>query len=429
MKTQIYKLLAIFLFLFSWQVSAQVTRKPYLQSPTSSGIIVSWQSETGIIGEVNYGPIMSALDGKKLESEYEEIYHEVEITGLLPDTKYFYSVDGSTSGLEDQYFVTNPVIGSKTPVRIWVIADFGQSTSGQNERRLETVEQWKDFNSDYHANFILSLGDQTEDDSRYQLQHNYFDQLEKVLVNTPLFTVAGNHDNHDSMINYLATFALPSKAEAGGTASGTEKYYSFNYANIHVVVLSTEIEDSLGRKTQVDWLKKDLDNNKQDWLIVSMHRPFHSGGWHKTDIDEDAQIRRDDWLSILESHGVDLILQGHNHIYERSYLLDNVIGKTSTLKQENILNKGLGREDEDGAYRKKKGAPHQGSISVEVPGGGVASEHFELYPLFPVHFNGYEYEGSVVVDVKDNRMDVKFLCNEIDEKGSHIWDYFTIIKE
>ncbi len=152
----------------------------------------------------------------------------------------------------NQYFVTAPVAGDREPVRIWVISDFGQTNSDQNERRLETVASWKAFNNGIiHADFILSLGDQTEDDSRYQLQHNYFNQLEDVFINTPLFTAIGNHDNHDGMVNYLSTFALPSNAEAGGVASGTEKYYSFDYANIHVVVLCTEIEDEEGRKEQV----------------------------------------------------------------------------------------------------------------------------------------------------------------------------------
>lgn len=379
---------------------------------------------------MNYGTTISSLTENKTESAYEEIYHEVELTELIPQTKYYYTVDGSTTGTEEQYFVTAPPAGSSPPVRIWVIADFGQSNSDQNEERLETVGQWKTFNNDsYHADFVLSLGDQTEDDSRYQLQHNYFSQLEKVLKTTPLLTVVGNHDNHDSMVNYLSTFALPSNAEMGGIASGTEEYYSFDYANIHIVVLCTEIEDEEGRKKQIQWLKNDLDMNQQDWLIACMHRPFHSGGYHRTDIDEDAQIRRDDWLSILEDHGIDLVLQGHNHVYERSYMLDHLIGKTTTFSESNLISDRLGREDRDGALIKKKNEPHQGTVFVEVPGGGIASEDFELYSIFPVHFNGYEFEGSVVIDVQGHRMDVKFLCNEPDENGSHVWDYFTIMKK
>jgi len=430
MHSSLKNIIGVILCLFTINISAQVTRQPYLQMISPTGVTVSWQTDKAVIGKVYFGTDVNSLDQNKIESDYKEVYHEVEIAGLKPDTKYYYSVSGKPEGKEDLYFITAPPAGTIKPVRIWVISDFGQTNSKSNERRFETVDVWKSFNNDsYHADLVLSLGDQTEDDSRYQLQHNYFNQLEKVLVNTPLFTLIGNHDVHDSLRNYFSTFALPNKAESGGIASGTEKYYSFDYANIHVVTLCTEIKDDDEFKKQTEWLKEDLKNNKQNWLIACVHRPFHSGGHHRTDVDKDAQERRDAWLPLLEEHGVDIILQGHNHVYERSYLLDNLTGKTTTLKKKNIVNKGLGREDMDGAYVKKKNKPHQGTVFVEVPGGGVASKDFELYSIFPVHYNGYEYEGSLVIDVDDNKMNVKFLCDEKNEEGSHIWDYFTITKK
>ena len=161
-----------------------------------------------------------------------------------------------------------------------------------------------------------------------------------------------------------------------------------------------------------------------------MHRPFHSGGHHRSDDDEDGdfQKRRSAWLTLLEDHGVDLVLQGHNHVYERSYLLDNLIGTTRTLTPANKVDTSLGREDGTGAYRKKKSAPHQGTIFVTIPGGGVASGDFERYSIFPVFYSGRGREGSVVVDVDGARMDVTFLCDESDSRGSHVWDHFTIVK-
>ena len=348
---------------------------------------------------------------------------------MSPGTKYFYSVDGSAKGNNDQYFITAPKIGSKDSVRIWVISDFGQTSSKDNKRREETVDVWKKFNgNNTHADFVLSLGDQTEDDTRFQIQHNYFNQLEDVLKVSPLYTLEGNHDNHDKLVNYYKTFDHPKNGEAGGVASRTEDYYSFNYANIHIVVLSTEINDFSGG-AQEKWLREDLAGNKQDWLIACVHRPFHSGGHHRTNIDKIAAVERKAWLPILEDYGVDLILQGHNHQYERSYLIDNLIGVTTEIKEENIIDKGLGRENKDGAYIKKKGQSHQGTIFIEVAAGGHASNDFEHYQIFPVYYHSKNDEGSLVIDVVNNRMDVKFLCTEPDENNNHVWDYFTIIKK
>jgi hypothetical protein len=420
----------LLLFLVSFQAFAQVTRQPYLQTPTPTSVVVRWQSGTGDIGKIRYGTSLSSLARTIVESEDERIYHHVQITGLTPNTKYYFTVDGSSKGNEEQYFVTAPTVGSSAPVRIWAISDFGQTNSRENPRRLETVAQWKAFNNGYHASFVLSMGDQTEDDAVYQLQHNYFDVLEPVLKSSPLYTTVGNHDEHDSLYNYKRTFTIPLRGEAGGVASGAEEYYSFDYANIHVVSLCTEIHDDNGRKAQREWLKKDLDNNKQEWLIACMHQPFHSGGYHPSDEVEYGPPQRTDWLPILEDHGVDLVLQGHNHVYERSYLLDNLIGPTTTLTDANKKNTGDGREDGDGPYLKKKGAAHQGTVFITVAAGGTSNpaKTFRHYKIFPVYFPGSDYEGSVVIDVVGNKMDVKFLCDEKSTKGSHVWDYFTIMK-
>ena len=430
---RITNILWVPLILFSTGVEGQVTREPYLQIPAPSSVIVKWQTGTGIPGKVYYGTSVSNLNSSVKESEEERIYHEVKIGGLKPGTKYYYSVEDSSKGTDTQYFITPPEIGQSTPVRIWVISDFGQSNSDQNERRQQTVDQWKSFNNnDYHASFVLSLGDQTEDDAIYQIQHNYFSQLEKVLMSSPLYTTVGNHDNHDSTFNYLNTFSLPQKGEAGGIPSNNEKYYSFDYSNIHVVVLCTEIYDNVLRKAQTDWLKKDLENNRQGWLIACMHQPLHSAGYHPTDDDKSSLERRKEWLTILEDHGVDLILQGHNHVYERSYLVDNIIGNSTDLKDANKIDTCLGRTDSGGPYTKPAGCvPHKGTVFLTCTGGGVANstKYYPVpYSFIPVRFPGSDYEGSVVIDVNGNRMDVKFICDEANETGSHIWDYFTILK-
>lgn len=429
----IYRLgLWLLLFLLSIGVSAQVTHQPYLQIPTPNSMVIRWQTGTGVVGKLYYGTSISSITQNIKESEDEKIYHEVKITGLSSNTKYYYSVEGPSKGTEDQYFITPPDKGTSIPVRIWVISDFGQTNSADNERRLETIAQWKSFNNNYHASFVLSLGDQSEDDAIYQIQHNYFSQLENILKNSPLYTTIGNHDNHDSLYNYLKTFTLPAEADAGGIASHTEKYYSFDYSNIHVVVLCTEIDDDMSYKAQIEWLKKDLDKNRHKWLIACMHQPFHSGGYHPTDENESAQKRREDWLTVLEDNGVDLVLQGHNHVYERSYLVDNLIGKLTTITDANKINTGLGKLDKEGPYRKPSGnQPHKGTIFISCPGGGVANS-VKYYPapfsIFPVVFAGSDYEGSLVIDVNGNQMDVKFLCDEKNKQGSQIWDYFTIIK-
>jgi hypothetical protein len=426
------KLLWLLLMPFAFNLEGQVTRKPYLQIPTPTSMTVRWQTATGVIGKLYYGSSLSELTQSAPEPEVERIYHEVMVTGLQPGTKYYYSVSGPLQGDADQYFITPPEAGKPVPVRIWVISDFGQTSSAQNPRRIETLGWWEVFNGlNSHASFVLSLGDQTEDDAVYQIQHDYFNILEKVFINSPVYTTIGNHDNHDSLFNYLRTYTLPESAEAGGAPSGTEKYYSFDYSNIHVVVLCTEIYDEEGVKAQTDWLSRDLAKNHQPWLIACLHQPFHSGGHHNTDVNESMQIKRTEWLPILWNYDVDLILQGHNHIYERSYMVRNLIGKAMAVTKANKIDTCSGREEDGKPYYKKIGKTGQGTVFVTVAAGGVAnpSPKFVHFPIFPVYYSAPRIEGSVVVDVNNNRMDVRFLCDEPDASGSHIWDHFTIIKK
>jgi hypothetical protein len=107
-----------------------------------------------------------------------------------------------------------------------------------------------------------------------------------------------------------------------------------------------------------------------------------------------------------------------------------LIGKTTTLTEANKKNAGNGREDGDGPYIKKKGRPHQGTVFIAVAAGGTSNsiKDYRHYSIFPVYFPGSDYEGSVVIDVNGDRMDVKFLCDEKNDKGSHVWDSFTILK-
>jgi predicted phosphodiesterase len=423
----------LFLSLLSSMALAQVTRQPYLQLVTPTSIIVRWDTQTSEVGIVYYGSSATTLTSNQTESN-AKTKHEIAITGLLPKQKYYYSIAGSSGGASDQYFVTAPPAGSAQSTRIWVVSDFGQSNStSDNARRLETVGFWKAFNNDdVHADVLLSLGDQTEQDTEAQLQANYFNQLQDVLKSTPLFTVAGNHEDTDGEVNYKADFTLPANGEAGGYPSGTEDYYSFNYGNIHIVALTVENSVSIAG-AQKTWLQNDLANNKSDWLIAFMHRPMHSAGYHPTDGDATALAQKANWLPLLEAAGVDLILSGHNHVYERSYLLDNLTGNSTSITNANKIDTALGRIGVDHAYQKEPGRPHQGEIFISCQGGGTANDPKYLTAPFsftPVVFKQSNNEGSLVIDVNgSSRMDVKFICDQPNLFTlSHVWDSLTIIK-
>jgi hypothetical protein len=177
----------------------------------------------------------------------------------------------------------------------------------------------------------------------------------------------------------------------------------------------------------IRWLKADLEANKQDWLIAYCHHPPYTKGSHNSDNDRDSEARmrlmREVVAPILEEHGLDLMLSGHSHAYERSFLLDGLY-KASTNLNEKIHFKSTkdGRKDGTGIYVKptRGPAPHEGAVYVVAGSSGQKSGGGLQHPVSALSLNVL---GSLVLDFDGNRMDATF----IDDKAV-VRDYFTIVK-
>src|SRR5439155_3251440 len=217
-------------------------------------------------------------------------------------------------------------------------------------------------------------------------------------------------------------FALPKSGEAGGVASGTKAYYSFNYANIHFVCLDSTDSNRSPSGAMLTWLKSDLAANTQQWLIAFWHHPPYSKGSHDSDTETELIEMRQYALPILESYGVDLVLSGHSHSYERSYLLDGHYGVSSTLTSAMILDAGDGRVDGNGAYQKPAVlTPHKGAVYTVAGSSGQTGGGSLNHPAMYISLNVL---GSLVLDVNGSRLDAKFL----NSSGS-TQDHFTIKKD
>jgi hypothetical protein len=133
---------------------------------------------------------------------------------------------------------------------------------------------------------------------------------------------------------------------------------------------------------------------------------------------------RANMLPILEQYGVDLVLSGHSHSYERSYLLDGHYGPSSTLTAAMKKDAGSGRPAETGAYAKPSTgpAPHEGAVYV-VAGSSGQTSGFGPGAPHPAMFVSLNNLGSMVLDLNGDRLDVAFLR----ENGSTP-DTFTLVK-
>jgi hypothetical protein len=160
------------------------------------------------------------------------------------------------------------------------------------------------------------------------------------------------------------------------------------------------------------WLAGDLAANTNDWLIAFWHSPPYSHGSHNSDNREEFNLveMRQNAVPILESYGVDLVLCGHSHSYERSFLLDGHYDYSTNLVPTMIKDAGSGRTGDTGAYMKSGTGPAPSQGAVYVVNGSSGWAIAGDTPLdHPVMCKSLLRTGSFVLDVDHNRLDAKFL--------------------
>lgn len=401
-----------------------VTRGPYLQRGSESGVVVRWRTDAPTASVVALGlspgslPLLAFAPGETTE-------HRVEVEGLSPDTVYHYGFgapDAPLSGRDGSHFVrTAPPRGTARPRRIWVLGDAGTADADQRAVR----DAYLAFTGARGTDLLLFLGDNAYlDGTDDEYQAALFDVYPNVLRNTVAWSTLGNHDGHSADSGtqtgtYYDVFSLPRAAEAGGVPSGTEAYYSFEHGNVHFVCLDSY--DSSRAKTgdMLTWLEADLAANTQPWLVAFWHHPPYSKGSHDSDDEIELVEMRENALPILEAHGVDLVLSGHSHAYERTFLLHGHHDVSSTLTPAMIVDDGDGSPGGDGAYDRGPDAPH-GAVYVVAGSSGQTTAG----PLdHPAMFVSLLELGSLVLDVDGDVLDVTFL----DDTGA-IGDAFRLQK-
>ena len=387
-----------------------------------------WRTDTATDSVVRYGTSPSQLNNA-VSVVGTSTEHTVLVSDLTADTRYYYSVGNTVGVLEggsaDYSFVTAPVPGTAKPTRIWVIGDSG--TANANARAVR--DAYKTYTGSQPTDLWLMLGDNAYNDGTdSQYQNAVFDTYPELLQQVVVWPVLGNHDGHsaDSATEsgpYYDIFNLPRAAEAGGISSGTEAYYAFDYGNIHFIALDSFETDRSASGAMLTWLENDLLANDKPWVIAFWHHPPYTKGSHNSDTESNLVDMRQNALPILENYGVDLVLSGHSHSYERSMLIDGHYGLSSTLTNAMILNAGSGRSDTtDGAYSKTDGVaiPNEGAVYAVAGSSGKISGGALNHPAMYISLN---LLGSMVIDVNGNQLDARFL----DSTGI-VQDYFTLLK-
>ncbi len=426
-------------------LAATVLRGPYLNMATQTSVHVRWRTDVATNSIVYYGTSVGSLSQSKVDATLVT-EHDITINGLSLDTKYFYSIGATTPSVETYsegaayFFYTLPLKGTDRTTHIWALGDCGNNSSNQ----INVRNQYMQYMGNKHTDVMLLLGDnayQSGTDAEYQTNF-YPIYQDSVLRNVVLWPAPGNHDyanttarQNDHNIPYFDMFSLPANAESGGVPSGTEAYYSYDFANIHFLSLDSYGKDSntyfLYDTTgpQVRWIKQDLAANTQKWTIAYWHHPPFTMGSHNSETEADLINIRFKFIRILERYGVDLILCGHSHVYERSYLLNNYYSSeaafnlathavsSSTATYDNSANS-CPYIKNDG---QKKGTVYVVSGSAGQLGGSLLNL---AWPHNAMVYSNRDIGGGLAITVQGNRLDANWVCND-----GIIRDRFTMMKD
>lgn len=421
----------------SW--ATELRRGPYLQMPTPHTITIRWRTDVPTESVVLYGFTTNSLTFT-VTNPTPTNEHIVSLSGLTPATTYYYSI-GTTNqtlaaGIECR-FVTAPVAGSIGPTRVWAYGDFGGISLGLETGNSNYVygeyavrDSYLQFTGTNQTDVWLPLGDLAYDiGTDGQFQTNFFDTFSTILRQTAPWPTIGNHEvlsvPSGQRFPYLDIFSFPTNGEAGGVASGSERYYSFDRANIHFVCLDSETQNRATNGAMASWLRADLASTTNKWIIAYFHHPPYSKGSHDSDAPYETSMieMRQNIVPILEDGGVDLVLNGHSHTYERSYLLRGHYGSSTNLSPEMILDPRSGREGEAYAYTKPASGPlaNWGTVYVVVGTGCCVEPPCEKHPAM---FTNEMQLGSLVFEIYSNRLEAIFL-----RENGNIDDNFTILKQ
>jgi hypothetical protein len=420
--------------------SATLTRGPYLNMVNQTAVTLRWRTNTATNSRVEIGTVYGTYP-IVFNDAVSTTEHEMRVTGLNSDTKYFYRFGSSTQVLQagtDNYFVTSPPANTSRKLRFAVFGDCGRNDNGYQNQTLSAYQAYLGNNN---GEIMILLGDNAYTngtDAEYQT--GFFSAYQSsILKNHVVMPAPGNHDyystNQASRTGaYYQNFTMPTAGESGGTASGTEAFYSWERGDAHFISLdsygtespnATRLYDTLG--PQVTWLKQDLASNTKKWTIVYWHHPPYTMGSHNSDTETELVNIRTNLLRILQRYGVDLVMCGHSHDYERSYLLkDYFTNEASFNVGSHAVNNSSGKYNGSAnscPYNLANGQVNHGVVYVVSGSSGASGGVQSGYPhnAMPWSFND---GGMLQLEIEGNRLDAKFI-----RRDQVIADQFTIMKD
>ncbi|MEZ4513082.1 MAG: Calx-beta domain-containing protein [Chloroflexota bacterium] len=309
-------------------------REPYVQIVKPTSLYIVWTTKESGTSEVHYGISDYGLTAVATntyvttpdKSPYDKYYvHEAFLSGLTPDTLYQYKIFTDSNDLTPAGSITfrSGKPSSVTSFRFAALGDSGAGGSGQIgvANRLEQIQ----------PDLVVHTGDVVYDASYKLLEERFFQIYDDLIQSVWVATLPGNHDTaYNGGQSYVDVFINPTNGASDPIEN--ESYYSFDYANAHFTVITSEWPYKKGTY-QYNWLQNDLANSNAPWKFVMFHLPFYYTDQRQA--FKTNGTATSDLVPLFEQYGVDVVLSGDVHLYERMVPIKG--GKATSTDDGGIL--------------------------------------------------------------------------------------------
>ncbi|MDX9753004.1 MAG: alkaline phosphatase [bacterium] len=285
--------------------------KPYLQLATQDSIRILWETTTPtnatvLYSEAQYDVKSPDLSSKQVQTGFQAM-HEIELTGLKPETDYFYQVVSKTEAGET---IESEIYNFKTAVNADSAFAFTVFSDTQTNPPVWSTIAEKAWGE--RPNFAIHSGDIVGTGSNKDQWVNHFLKPGHVFMSRiPVYAIMGNHDqDHAYYYQYIANPA-------------PEYYYTFTYGNAQFFLVDSNRPLEAGGEIY-KWLESELQKSKATWKFVVHHHSTYSSDENDYGNAYVSRSRQGDpevqpLIPLLEQYGVDIVFVGHIHDYERTW--------------------------------------------------------------------------------------------------------------
>jgi len=253
------------------------------------------------------------------------VLHTVILTDLTPSTQYYYQVGSPGQRISELVysFVSAPPLSNTSALATYSFAAFGDmGATSVSDPSVMLLEQRMLTGQ---LDVVMHAGDLSYANGVESLWDDFMRKIEPVAAHIPYMVAVGNHEVFFNFSSFKHRFRMPVQ-ESG---SPSKLYNSWNYGNVHAIAYSCEKDFGLAPDIrpghpQYEWLEQDLakanlpeNRARQPWIVLFGHRPFYCS-LNGTRCKVDAPRYRKDLEPLLYKYKVDLVVQAHNHDYERS---------------------------------------------------------------------------------------------------------------